>query len=98
MLGIKYKDLIYNILIQQNLIDKILVISLYIKKAIRAILTIQSWDKLRKENLMLIEDNQSTLKEIIVFFNIFRKPIIKSQVNKYFTLYNAIPNYFYILH
>jgi hypothetical protein len=37
------------------------------------------------------------LKELAVFFDIFRKPIIESQAEKYPTLHNAIPNYLHIL-
>jgi hypothetical protein len=33
-----------------------------------------------------------------IFFNIFRKPMIKAQAKGYPTLYNAIPNYLYILY
>jgi len=39
MLSIKYKDLICNMLIQWNSTDKMLIARLYIKKAIKAVLT-----------------------------------------------------------
>ena len=67
-----------DMLIYQNLTDKILVARLYIKKAIKAILTIQTWDKLIKENLTLIKEDWDSLKEMAIFFNIFKKPIIQS--------------------
>ena len=66
-----------DMLIYQNLTDKILVARLYIKKAIKAILTIQTWDKLIKENLTLIKEDWDSLKEMAIFFNIFKKPIIQ---------------------
>jgi hypothetical protein len=49
---------------------------LYIKKAIKAILTAQTWDKSVKENLTLIKEDKNILKEIVVFFNIFRRLIV----------------------
>ena len=70
---------------------------LHIKKAIIAVLTAQTWDKSVKQNLILIKEDWNILKEIVVFFNIFKKLIIQSQADEYFTLYNAIPNYLYIL-
>ena len=63
-------------LIRWNLTDKILDIRLYIKKAIIAVLTAQTWDKSVKQNLILIKEDWNILKEIVVFFNIFRRLIV----------------------
>ena len=46
-----------DMLIRWNLTDKILDIRLYIKKAIIAVLTAQTWDKSVKQNLTLIEED-----------------------------------------
>ena len=49
---------------------------LHIKKAIIAVLTTQTWDKSVKQNLILIKEDWNILKEIVVFFNIFKKLIV----------------------
>ena len=56
-LGIKYKDLICDMLIRWNLTDKMLNARLYIEKAIILVLTTQTWDKSVKQNLTLIEED-----------------------------------------
>jgi hypothetical protein len=70
---------------------------LHIKKAIKAVLTAQTWDKSVKENLTPTEEDWNTLKEMAVFFNIFRRPTVQSQADEYPTLHNTIPNYLHIL-
>jgi hypothetical protein len=49
-----------------------------------------------KANLTPTNSDWDTLKEMAVFFNIFRRPTIQSQANEYPTLHNAIPNYLHI--
>jgi hypothetical protein len=64
--------------------------------AIRAVLSIQEWDKSVKANLTPTNSDWDMLKEMAVFFNIFRRLTIQSQANEYPTLHNTIPNYLHI--
>jgi hypothetical protein len=70
---------------------------LHLERPIRAVLIRQDWDESVRENLTLTDADWACLKEMAVFFDIFRKPTIESQAEKYPTLYNAIPNYLHIL-
>jgi hypothetical protein len=56
-LGTKYKDLMCDMLIRWNLTDNMLSAGLYIEKAIKAVLTAQTWDKSVKENLAPTEED-----------------------------------------
>ncbi len=43
--------------VRWNSTDKMLIAGLYIEKAIKVVLTTQTWDKLVKENLTLTEED-----------------------------------------
>jgi hypothetical protein len=68
------------------------------EKAIRAVLYNQEWDSSVRIKLTLIDEDWNTLKEMGVFFDIFRKPTIKSQADHYPILHNIVPDYLYIMH
>jgi hypothetical protein len=43
------------------------------------------------------DDNWKYIKEIAIFFNIFRRPTVQAQAELYPTLHNVIPNYLHML-
>jgi hypothetical protein len=70
---------------------------LRLEPALRAILANQQWDPSVKENLTPDNTDWALLKEMGIFFNIFRAPTVQSQADKYPTLHNTIPNYLHII-
>jgi hypothetical protein len=70
---------------------------LRIEKAIRVVLIAQYWDESVRDNLTPTDEDWECLKEMAVFFDIFRRPTIQSQAEQYPTLHNVIPNYLYII-
>lgn len=67
------------------------------EQAIRAVLIVQQWDKSVREHLTPKESDWTCIKEMAIFFNIFRKPTIASQAKFYPTLHNTIPDYLHII-
>jgi hypothetical protein len=77
-LKIPYRDLVCDMLIRWNSTDKILAIGLDLEKAIRAVLQYQEWDASVRAKLTPTDEDWDILKEMREFFDIFRKPTIKS--------------------
>jgi hAT family C-terminal dimerisation region len=83
--------------VRWNSTDKFLKAILHLEGAIRRVLRDQKWDDSVRENLTPTEEDWAQLKEMERFFNLFRKPTIASQADKYETLHNTIPDYVHIL-
>ena len=98
VLGISYIDLMCDMPVRWNSTDRMLGAALRMEKAIRAVLYNQEWDSSVRSKLTPTDDDWATLKEMSVFFDIFRKPTIKSQADHYPTLHNVIPDYLYMMH
>ena len=97
MIGIKYIELMCDMPVRWNSTDKKLTAALKMEKAIRAILMQQEWDLSVRLHLTPTEKDWALLKEMQIFFDLFRKPAVQSQAEKYPTLHNVIPNYLHIL-
>jgi hypothetical protein len=83
--------------IRWNSTDKLLQTGLHLERALRAVLLNQTWDESVREKLSLDNKDWATLREIALFFDLFRKPTVQAQADKYPTLHNVIPNYLHIL-
>jgi hypothetical protein len=70
---------------------------LAMERPIRSVLRDQHWDKSVQEKLTLTDDDWAQLNQMERVFNLFRKPIIASQAEKYETLHNTIPDYLHML-
>jgi hypothetical protein len=68
-----------------------------IEKPIRAVLQFQNWDESVRQYLTPTEEDWTIVKQVVIFFDIFRRPTVQSQADKYPTLYNVIPDYLHIL-
>ena len=75
-LDIKYLDLMCDMPIRWNSTDKMLQAALRMEKPIRAVLMNQEWDTSVREKLTPTETDWALLKEMAVFFDIFRRPIV----------------------
>ena len=93
---IKYVDLMCDMPIRWNSTDKMIKAMLRIERAIRAVLREQQQDESVRTYLTLTDTDQECLKEMAIFFDIFRRPTIQSQADIYPTHYNVIMNYLYI--
>ena len=78
VLGISYIDLMCDMPVRWNSTDRMLGAALRMEKAIRAVLYNQEWDSSVRSKLTPTDDDWATLKEMSVFFDLFRKPTIKS--------------------
>jgi hypothetical protein len=96
-LGITWRELPLDMPVRWNSTDKFLKAMLYLEGAIRLVLRNQQWDKSVRDNLTLTDNDWEQLKEMERFFDLFRKPTIASQAEKYETLHNTIPDYLHIL-
>lgn len=83
--------------VRWNSTDKMLKAVLHLEKPIQRVLLNQDWDESVRTNLTLTDTDWACLKEIAVFFDIFRRPTVQSQAEQYPTLHNAIPNYLYMI-
>jgi hypothetical protein len=83
--------------IRWNSTDKMIKAMLRMEKAIRAVLTAQHWDESVRDNLTPTDEDWECLKEMAVFFDIFRRPTIQSQAEQYPTLHNVITNYLHMI-
>lgn len=77
--------------------DKFLKVVLRMEPAIRAVLANQQWDPSIRLHLTPTDTDWDLLKEMSIFFELFRRPTTQSQAEKYPTLYNVIPNYLHLL-
>jgi hypothetical protein len=98
VLGISYIDLMCDMPVRWNSTDRMLGAALRMEKAIRVVLYNQEWDSSVRSKLTPTDDDWAILKEMSVFFNIFRKPIIKSQADHYPILHNVIPDYLHMMY
>jgi hypothetical protein len=96
-LNIKWRELVCDMPVRWNSTDKMLMAALHLEKAIRNVLQAQEWDVSVRTNLTPTDTDWACLKEMAIFFNIFRKPTVELQAEKYPTLHNAIPNYLHIV-
>jgi hypothetical protein len=96
-LGIKWKELMCDMPVRWNSTDKMLKAVLHLEKPIQRVLLNQDWDESVRTNLTLTDTDWACLKEIAVFFDIFRRPTVQSQAEQYPTLHNAIPNYLHMI-
>lgn len=69
---INYIDLVCDMPVRWNYTDKMVQATLRLEPAIRAVLTAQQWDRSVRRVLTPTDEDWATLKEIGVFFNIFR--------------------------
>lgn len=83
--------------VRWNSTDSLLQSALHMEDAIRAVLSTQKWDKSVRDHLTPSPDDWKLLKEMAIFFNLFRRPTVESQAEKYPTLHNTIPNYLLIM-
>lgn len=97
MMGVKYLELACDMPVRWNSTDKMLTTALKMEKPIRAVLLNQEWDPSVRANLTPTDEDWALLKEMSVFFDIFRRPTVQSQADKYPTLHNTIPDYLHIL-
>lgn len=95
--NIKYIDLMCDMPIRWNSTDKMIKAMLRMERAIRTVLREQQWDESVRENLTLTDADWECLKEMAVFFDIFRRPTVQSQAEQYPTLHNVIPNYLHMI-
>src|SRR3984885_4843791 len=70
---------------------------LRMERAIRTVLREQQWDESVRDNLTPTDEDWECLKEMAVFFDIFRRPTMQSQAEKYPTLHDVIPNYLHMM-
>jgi len=96
-LNVKYRDLTCDMPVRWNSTHKLLQTGLHLEKPLRAVLLNQTWDDSVREKLSLDDEDWTTLKEMALFFQLFEKPTVQSQADKYPTLHNVIPNYLHIL-
>ncbi|KAF8851610.1 hypothetical protein BDZ45DRAFT_766151 [Acephala macrosclerotiorum] len=68
-----------------------------IKKLLRTVLQFQEWNAFVREHLTPTNKDWTMLKQIAIFFNIFRRPTIQTQTEKYPTLHNTILDYLHML-
>jgi hypothetical protein len=97
ILGIDWRELLCDMPVRWNSTAKLLKAALQLEGAIRRVLKDQQWDKSVRENLTPTDDDWEQLREMERFFNLFYKPTIASQAEKYPTLHNTIPDYIYLI-
>lgn len=78
MMGVKYLELACDMPVRWNSTDKMLTTALKMEKPIRAVLLNQEWDPSVRANLTPTDEDWALLKEMSVFFDIFRRPIVQS--------------------
>jgi hypothetical protein len=96
-LDIKYVDLLCDMPVRWNSTDKMIKTALRMEKPIRAVLLNQEWDQSVRQKLTPSDDDWKCIKEMAIFFNIFRRPTVQAQAELYPTLHNIIPNYLHML-
>ena len=96
-LNIKFIDIMCDMPVRWNSTDNLLKAALRMEKPIRAVLMNQEWDQSVRRNLTPSEEDWNILKEMAVFFDIFRRPTVQSQAENYPTLRNTIPNYLHMI-
>jgi len=96
-LNIKFIDLMCDMPVRWNSTDNLLKAALRMEKPIRAVLMNQEWDQSVRRHLTPTEEDWDILKEMAVFFDIFRRPTVQSQAENYPTLRNTIPNYLHMI-
>ncbi|KAG4427139.1 hypothetical protein IFR05_017378, partial [Cadophora sp. M221] len=96
-LKIPFLELVCDIPVRWNSTNNMLTAFLKMEKAIRAVLSVQEWDEFVRQYMTPTEDDWKLLKELAIFFQLFLRSTVQSQVEKYATLYNVIPNYLHIL-
>jgi hypothetical protein len=74
--GIDYIDLVCDMPIQWNSTDKLLKAIIRMEKFLHSVLMNQDWNSLVRRNLTSSEKDWALLKEIAVFFDVFRRPTI----------------------
>jgi hypothetical protein len=97
LLGIDWKELVCDMPVRWNSTDKLLKAAKHLEGAIRRVLERQQWDKSVRENLTPTDDDWEQLREMEVFFDIFRKATIACQAENYPTLHNTIPDYLHMI-
>lgn len=96
-LRIPFLELVCDMPVRWNSTDKMLGAFLKMEKAIRAVLSVQEWDDSVRIYMTPSEEDWKLLKELAVFFQLFSRPTVQSQAEKYATLHNVIPNYLHML-
>ena len=96
-LNIQFYELVCDMPVRWNLTDKLLTAFLKMEKAIRAVLNVQEWDESVRLHMTPTEEDWKLLKELSIFFQLFSRPTVQSQAEKYATLHNTIPNYLHLM-
>lgn len=96
-LGISFVELVNDMPVRWGSTDKLVKAALKLEQAIRAVLYRQTWDPSVREHLTPTDADWDMLKEMSVFLDIFARPTVQSQAEKYPTLHNVIPDYLHML-
>ncbi len=96
-LEILFIELVNDMPVRWGSTDKMLKALIRMEQPIRMVLRQQTWDPSVREHLYLCDDDWAMLKEVAVFFEVFSRPTVQSQADKYPTLHNVTANYLHLI-
>jgi hypothetical protein len=96
-MNITFNELKCDMPVRWNSTDELLKAAIKMERPIRAVLYSQTWDDSVHQNLTPTDTDWALFRELAIFFNIFRRPTVQSQAERYPTLHNTIPNYLHMI-